>query len=130
MAPELNHLLKAAFNLIDTGEAAPTETVRVGNKDFRVIAERHEKHGWIVLLIQEPDPVPSDYLLESLYGLTERQSEVARYLVDRLSNREMAERLGVAEATAARHTECVMRKIGVSSRNDVRVKLLGDQCAG
>lgn len=120
MAPELKQLLKAAFRLLDGRPTAHLETIRVADKEFRVIAERHEEQGWILVLIAEPDPVPCEFTLMTRYGLTERQMEVVRLLADRCSDREIAEALGVTLATADRHAQNVMKKLGVSSRKAIR----------
>ena len=128
MPPELKQLLKAAFSLLDAGESPPLDTIRIGDMDFRVLAERHEDQGWIVVLIPEPSLVPCDYTIMERYGLTERQLEVARLLGDRYSDRDIADALGIALSTAERHSERVMRKLDVSRRKDVRAKLL--DCCG
>ncbi|MGZ8379438.1 MAG: response regulator [Gemmatirosa sp.] len=59
---------------------------------------------------------PSDAELLARFGLTDRQSEVARLLSEGLSNDELAQRLGISPHTARNHTEHVMRKLGANSR--------------
>ncbi len=49
-------------------------------------------------------------------GLTEREGEVLRLLVNGLSNRQMAERLYVSPKTVGNHIEHIYDKIGVSTR--------------
>jgi DNA-binding CsgD family transcriptional regulator len=127
MPPELTKLLEAAFRLLDSGASVPLDTIRIGGRDFRVIAERHEQQGWILVLMPEPDPVPCVYTLMERYGLTERQVEVARLLAERYTDREMADALGVTLATAQRHAQNVMKKLRVSSRKDVAA-LLRESC--
>lgn len=56
------------------------------------------------------------------FGLTGRETEVAALLILRMTNREIASRLGVSEHTARHHTETVLRKMEVSSRNAVADK--------
>lgn len=53
------------------------------------------------------------------YRLTPQESTVAQMLCERLTNTEIAERLGIAEHTARHHTESVLSKLGVRSRRDV-----------
>lgn len=48
--------------------------------------------------------------------LTLRETEVLRHLVDGVSNREIAETLGVAPRTIATHVEHLLRKLGVETR--------------
>jgi DNA-binding CsgD family transcriptional regulator len=52
-------------------------------------------------------------------GLTHRELEVARLLAARLSNYEIAELLKVSRATAKRHTENILQKLGLHSRREV-----------
>ncbi|MGQ0563020.1 MAG: response regulator transcription factor [Gemmatimonadota bacterium] len=59
------------------------------------------------------------------FGLTARESDVARLLAERLSCREIAERLGMGFSTARTHTERVLTKLGVRSKNDVRLRIQG-----
>ena len=56
-------------------------------------------------------------------GLSKRELEVAHLLASGLRNREVAESLGVSEHTARRHTERVLRKLGVTSRSAVAALL-------
>jgi two-component system, NarL family, nitrate/nitrite response regulator NarL len=59
------------------------------------------------------------------YGLTHRQREIIRGVVEGLNNREIAERLGISEHTAKHHLTQVFNKTGVSSR--VELALLATQ---
>ncbi|MEV0967096.1 ATP-binding protein [Microtetraspora glauca] len=49
-------------------------------------------------------------------GLTPRESQVAELIADGLSNRELAERLMIAERTADTHVENILAKLRMSSR--------------
>lgn len=57
---------------------------------------------------------PAD--LQALFGLTRREAEVAGMLAEGHRNHDIAVRLSVTEHTARRHTEKVLRKLGVRSR--------------
>jgi DNA-binding CsgD family transcriptional regulator len=57
------------------------------------------------------------------FNLTPRESEVALLLAQRMSCREIANRLAVSFHTARSHTEKIMMKLGVRSKNDVRIRL-------
>ena len=57
------------------------------------------------------------------FNLTPRESEVALLLAKRMSCREIANRLDVSFHTARSHTEKIMMKLGVRSKNDVRIRL-------
>lgn len=55
--------------------------------------------------------------------LSPTQTEVALLLADRLSNREIAERLGSSPHTVRRHTEAVLQRLRVSRRTEVEPAL-------
>lgn len=78
----------------------------------------------VVTIERRPAGHPSYEQLRSAYGLTAVESRVAALLAERMSNREIAQILGVTEHTARRHTEHVLRKLGVNRRTAVRRELL------
>jgi DNA-binding NarL/FixJ family response regulator len=51
-------------------------------------------------------------------GLTRRETEVLRLLAAGLSNAKIAARLGLSDRTVDNHVSAVLRKLGVSSRED------------
>jgi DNA-binding NarL/FixJ family response regulator len=51
-----------------------------------------------------------------LGGLSSRESEVLELVAQGLSNRAIAERLGIAEKTVRNHVTAVLGKLGVNSR--------------
>ena len=123
---DLTTLLAAAIGLAHAPEALESESVRIGEARYRLLAEHRDDAGWIVVLMQEPpERVMGDEVLKGCFGLTNREIQVARLLAERQSNREIAELLDVTVYTAGRHTERVLKKLGVVSRRDVRAKLKG-----
>jgi DNA-binding CsgD family transcriptional regulator len=58
-------------------------------------------------------------------GLTDREAVVAMCLVDGLSNKEIARRLAISPHTVRRHTESILKKLGVSNRTSVARALCG-----
>ena len=52
-------------------------------------------------------------------GLTARQTEVAALVADGLTNRELAERLGITERSAESHVERIRLRLGFRSRSQV-----------
>jgi DNA-binding NarL/FixJ family response regulator len=58
--------------------------------------------------------------LTERYKLTARQVHVAALIAAGSGSREIAEALGISPHTARRHTEAVLRKLGLHSRSDVR----------
>lgn len=67
-----------------------------------------------------------DDTLAERYGLTPRQSAVARLLMQGLSNEEVADQLGISRFTARNHTEQVLAKIGAPTRARVGAILRGN----
>lgn len=49
-------------------------------------------------------------------GLTQRESEVLRAMVDGLNNRSIAEQLVISEDTVKTHVRAIFRKLGVTDR--------------
>lgn len=60
------------------------------------------------------------------YGdqLSPRETDVATLVVDGLTNRDIAERLFLSPRTVARHVDSAMRKLGVTSRTALAVRVV------
>lgn len=78
----------------------------------------------VLVVVLERGNLPGDEDLRRRFTLTPRESEVARLMADRLSNGEIAHRLGISVNTARTHGERVLRKLAIHTRNDVRTALL------
>lgn len=78
----------------------------------------------VVLVVARPEPGSrSRVRARNSFGLTASEARVATLLAARMTNREIARELGRSEHTARRHTEKVLRKLGVRRRSDVRAAL-------
>jgi non-specific serine/threonine protein kinase len=64
----------------------------------------------------EAEGGPSGGANVALDTLTRREREVADLVAEGLTNRQIADRLGVTEATARTHVERILGKVGVHSR--------------
>jgi DNA-binding CsgD family transcriptional regulator len=53
------------------------------------------------------------------FGLTRREREILPLLAQRLTDREIAERLSISHRTAMNHTANILHKLGLESRRDV-----------
>lgn len=105
-----------------------TEHIAIGGAAYRVKGEllAHAATTPVVLVAIErhPDAYPSYHELRAAFRLTRAEARVATLLAERMSNREIAQELGVTGHTARRHTEKVLLKLGIHRRTDVRRELL------
>jgi len=69
-------------------------------------------------LLPAPAPAPEGGAEETLEPLTPREREVLDLLAHGLSNRQIAERLGISEHTAKFHVAAVSGKLGAASRTE------------
>jgi DNA-binding CsgD family transcriptional regulator len=79
-------------------------------------------HGTAVLVSVDrvAFQVPAPDSIRTRYGLTVRELQVASLIMHRLTNAEIARMLGVSPHTARHHTENVLAKFGVRSREALR----------
>jgi DNA-binding CsgD family transcriptional regulator len=79
-------------------------------------------HGTAVLVSVDrvAFQVPAPDSIRARFGLTVRELQVASLIMHRLSNAEIARMLGVSPHTARHHTENVLAKFGVRSREALR----------
>jgi DNA-binding CsgD family transcriptional regulator len=111
---------------------APSLTlqVRTPSGEYRVrgtaVSASHASRSEIMVVVWvrrcRPRHLTPDALRER-YGLTPRELRVAALMAARSGNREIAEALGISSHTARRHSEAVLRKLGVHSRAQVRERL-------
>jgi DNA-binding NarL/FixJ family response regulator len=60
------------------------------------------------------------------FGLTARESEVAAFLAEGLSNRDIADALCISEHTVKSHLRSVFRKVDVASRTQLVARIAED----
>ena len=80
-----------------------------------------------VVTVRTIDALDASYATDrvrSNFGLSPREAEVARMLVDGRPNAEIAVTLGISESTARHHTQRVLEKLGVHSRAAIPSLLL------
>lgn len=78
----------------------------------------------VVLMDREPQAMPDAEELCLRFNLTPREAEVALLLAERMSCREIANRLSMSFHTARSHVDRILSKLGVRRKHDVRRKLL------
>lgn len=73
----------------------------------------------VAVIIEPADPARISSLLMSAYGLTEREQDVTRLVLQGNSTAEIATRLSVSAHTVQQHLKSVFDKTGVRSRRDL-----------
>ncbi|WP_297774548.1 helix-turn-helix transcriptional regulator [uncultured Roseovarius sp.] len=71
------------------------------------------------LAISPPDAATLASRLAAKYGLTKRQEDITHCLLDGLSTKDAAARLGISPNTARRHCEAVLHRTGASRRGEL-----------
>jgi non-specific serine/threonine protein kinase len=71
-----------------------------------------------------PQATTADAKLGAWAPLTAREQEVARLVASGLANRQIASKLVVTPATAAKHVENIREKLGLSSRTQIAAWVL------
>jgi DNA-binding CsgD family transcriptional regulator len=73
----------------------------------------------VAVIVEPAHPARIAPLLMSAYGLTEREQEVTRLVLQGNSTAEIAERLVVSAHTVQQHLKSVFNRTGVRSRRDL-----------
>ena len=82
-----------------------------------------------LLRAQDPAPVPPQPKavgsFSRRFGLSRREAQVGDLIVQGLTNKEIAQKLGVGRQTAKNYVQDLFRKIGVQQRGQVALVSLG-----
>jgi DNA-binding CsgD family transcriptional regulator len=127
---------RAVLARVTNGKSAPSEghppedgtrrEVATGQAAYRLrgnlVGRNSLGHGTAVLVSVDrvAFQVPAPDSIRTRYGLTVRELQVASLIMHRLTNAEIARMLGVSPHTARHHTENVLAKVGVRSREALR----------
>jgi DNA-binding NarL/FixJ family response regulator len=107
--------------------------VKTSRGQYRVLAS-YMPEGTIssqpviaVTLTPQTPRMLSDEEIRNRFDVTDRQLDVAKLIARGLKNDQVANVLGISKSTALRHTEAVLRKLGVHSRAAVGAALFGGE---
>lgn len=113
------------------GPAPPAREVRTARATYRLRATvlpegAFDSFGSVLVTVERVGGAawPAPERVRERLGLSAREAEVALLLAEGLSNAALADRLFIAPATARRHTENVLGKLGLSKRSAVAAALL------
>lgn len=90
----------------------------------RCVLTASAENGRSILVSIEPAPAAAESPALARYGLTDREYEVACLVSQGASNKEVAAELGISEKTSRKHTDAVLRKLGVNSRGKIAPLLM------
>lgn len=102
-------------DLRDRLESSPLDVVA----EFPSLAEARAAgiHADAVLLVPPPAE-PGDDELPQVEGLTARELDVLEGIAEGLSNKAIADRLGISDQTVKFHVASISGKLGASNRTD------------
>lgn len=107
---------RAALALLDTLGAEPA--ARIARRRLHAAGVRDLQRG------------PYAHARSDPLGLTARERQVLELLADRLTNRQIAQRLQRSERTVENHVAALLLKLGVATRADAAALVRDDRGAG
>jgi DNA-binding CsgD family transcriptional regulator len=97
-----------------------------GGSPWALVKKRSDHVTVYVWALDEP--FPSEDNIRAHFSLTPQQARVARLLLNRRTNAEIASQLGISINTAKRHVEAVLLRLGVRSRQEVEGRIFSEIC--
>lgn len=119
--------LALACGGLQGGKPAARTTDRIGPVGLTVVRFHRGDRGGrtlcAVIFSDESVVLPNPQAVHRQLPLTPRQAEVAVLLARRKSDKEVARLLGIRPATARRHRDAILARLGLHSRRDVAAAL-------
>lgn len=103
-------------------QAEDATAAALGQAKFQAevdIGRRLSREAAIRLALGEPEPVPATAADGIPGGLGRREADVARLIVEGLSNKEIGARLFISERTVDSHVRNILNKLGFNSRAQI-----------
>ena len=114
----------SATTIADPALLAESAIFRTASKTYRIRTTPARWDGKWTMVYLEPQPAERDLATKlAVYGLSKREQEVTLFAVRGLSNREIAERLFIAEQTVKDHLHDVFEKVKIHRRSELAAKL-------
>jgi len=109
-------------------DVAPTQlldTVRIVAEGYYVIANKRltpeQAEQWLLELYRRYGISPED---TTLSPLTNRQMEILQLIIEGLSNKQIAMRLGISQQTVKNHVTSILAKLNRSDRTQAAIYAL------
>lgn len=112
--------IRVATSFVDRQRANPAAR---RNSASAVVVRSSGEQAVVIVVLDRQAVAGDPAAICASYGLTPRETDVALLLAERMSCREIAVRLNMSFHTARCHTERILDKLSVRSKNDVRVRL-------
>ena len=81
----------------------------------------------VAVIIEPPEPSEIALVIVSAYGLTSRESQIVRLVVQGLSTKETARALSISPLTVQQHLKVIFDKVGVHSRGELVGRIFEQQ---
>lgn len=110
-SPEIESRMKSKISIGDKSYFADVAHSNISNKD----------KGRFIAIVYDYAVILSYKLsdIKDKYGLTDRESEIMQYLMDGLSNQEIASKLYISMPTVKKHLTSVYHKMGISGKSQM-----------
>ena len=134
--PNAIYAVAARLHEVERSEPASSELMpraRVRLRNGRWIAVQASRlvtatgERQVAVIIEPPEPAEIAHVIVSAYGLTSRESQIVRLVVQGLSTKETARSLSISPLTVQQHLKVIFDKVGVHSRGELVGRIFEQQ---